>query len=227
MRYDDEYKRKLAEEILLENNEWKMTENWIDDIGEMDDWIYENNIDELIFEDNFERIEYLYRLKYGRSANKETLWDFYFNNEINEVEENYQYYKKNEITFKHGKLRSAGERHLYRILQKEKVKFVTGDADGCYNPKTKRPLKFDFIIFTNGGERIYIEIQGEQHRSYNSFFYKNKEEFEHRLELDRIKRDFANKNGRFIELFYFYGDLNILDEEIKNKLLPIIKKECR
>ena len=105
---------------------------------------------------------------------------------------------------------------------KEKVKFVFGESDGCRNDKTNRELLFDFIIY-HKGIKIYIEIQGRQHYTYNSFFYKNKSEFEERLYKDKLKKKFAKENGIYIELDYSSSDLNYLEEQIKEKLLPLIK----
>lgn len=207
---------------LYENDLGELNDNWIDDVCNVYDYVSDKDIDEYIFYDMYDELEYLYELKYAGTPNCVVLEEFYLSGEYKEVKYNYDYYKNNEIKFKHGKLRSNGEKYLYNILMKEKVKFVFGESDGCRNDKTNRELLFDFIIY-HKGIKIYIEIQGRQHYAYNSFFYKNKSEFEERLYKDKLKKKFAKENGIYIELDYSSSDLNYLEEQIKEKLLPLIK----
>lgn len=215
----------LSEEIqqyLYENEIYFMNDNWIDDIDNVYEYMEENDISDFIFEKMYERIEYLYRLKYGGIANEDVLKNFFLTDEYKEVEENYQYYKKNEIKFKHGKLRSKGEIFLYNILMKEKVNFVFGESDGCKNDKTNKPLPFDFIIY-HKGRKIYIEIQGKQHYEYNDYHYDNYKNFEDRLYKDKIKKEFAERNGIYVFLDYFNCDLKYLKKQIIKKVLPLIR----
>ncbi len=64
------------------------------------------------------------------------------------------------------------------------------------NPESNYYLPYDIYIYDN----IYIEIHGLQHYKFVKHFYKNKEEFEHRQYLDKIKREFAENNGIYIEV---------------------------
>ncbi len=64
------------------------------------------------------------------------------------------------------------------------------------NPKTNKYLPYDIYIYNN----IYIEIHGLQHYKYVKYFHKNKEEFEYRKSLDKIKRAYAEDNGTYIEI---------------------------
>ena len=220
MRWDD-----LSEELqeyYYEIGILEMTDNWIDDVCDVYDELVDVDIELLLFEKNREYNEHIYKLKYWALPNNSSLQEFYFSNEFKEVERNYEYYEKFKTKFKHGKLRSKGEKYLYKILLKKKVKFVFGESDGCRNDKTKRPLIFDFIIY-HKGIKIYVEIQGGQHFNYNPFFYENIESFEDRLYKDKIKKEFAEKNGIFVTLDYPCSDLNYLDSEINKKLLPLIK----
>lgn len=203
---------------------FELTDNWIDDVGNVYDYVSDKNIDEYIFERRYEELEYLYKLKYGYIPDYWMLEDFYFIGEYKEVKYNYEYFKKNEIKFKHGVLRSKGEKYLYDILMKEKVKFVFGESDGCKNNKTNKFLWFDFIIFYKG-KKIYIEIQGEQHYRYNPYFHKDYKDFEERLYKDTLKKQFAENNGIYVSLDYSNSDLNYLDKQIREKILPLIRSE--
>ena len=176
MRWDD-----LSEELqeyYYEIGILEMTNNWIDDVCDVYDELADVDIELLLFEKNREYIEHLYELKYWALPSNSLLQEFYFSNEFKEVERNYEYYKKFKTKFKHGKLRSKGEKYLYEILLKKKVKFV---------------------------------------------FSETIESFEDRLYKDKIKKEFAEKNGIFVTLDYPCSDLNYLDSEINKKLLPLIK----
>ena len=201
---------------------FELTDNWVDDTYNVYEYLSDKDIGMYKFEKLYDCLELLYRLKYGGAPNRQTLENFYFSKEYKEVEYNYDYYKKYEIKFGHGILRSRGEKYLYDILMKEKVKFVFGENDGCKNDKTNKPLPFDFIIFYKG-KKIYIEVQGMQHYSYNPFFHKSYKDFEEGLYKDELKRKFAEKNGLYVSLDYLSDDLNYLDKEIREKLLPLIK----
>ncbi len=65
------------------------------------------------------------------------------------------------------------------------------------NPKTNRYLPYDIYIY----DGIFIEIHGLQHYKFNkNKFFKNKEEFEYRQYLDKLKKDYAENNGIYIEI---------------------------
>jgi len=71
------------------------------------------------------------------------------------------------------------------------------------NPRTKRPLPFDIYIplgknmDING---VYIEIHGEQHYKDRGKFHTRKNSYLDMKKRDKIKKNFANKNGTYIEI---------------------------
>lgn len=71
------------------------------------------------------------------------------------------------------------------------------------NPKTGFFLKYD--IYIPYGENpdlngFYVEVHGEQHYRFVSGWHKTVEKFEEDKVLDKIKKDFAKKNGIYIEI---------------------------
>lgn len=71
------------------------------------------------------------------------------------------------------------------------------------NPNTSKWLLYDIYIF--GGEDltingVYIEIHGGQHYNFVPYFHKNLERFENGKKLDKLKKNFAKKNGTYIEI---------------------------
>lgn len=78
----------------------------------------------------------------------------------------------------------------------------------------KNMLPFDFYLPKLG---VLIEVQGEQHLNEVKFFHKNgHESFEERLEKDRIKKEFAETNYKFIEIFE--KDFSNLDMVLSEKV---------
>ena len=59
-----------------------------------------------------------------------------------------------------------------------------------------------------------IEYNGEQHYSFNKFFHKTQEDFEHRKTLDQIKIDYCKNNNISLLIIRY-------DEEI----LPVLKEQ--
>ena len=68
---------------------FELTDNWIDDIGNVYDYVSNKNIDVYIFERRYGELEYLYKLKYGYVPDYWMLEDFYFTGEYKEVKYNY------------------------------------------------------------------------------------------------------------------------------------------
>ncbi len=64
------------------------------------------------------------------------------------------------------------------------------------NPTTNQWLRCDIYIPNN----IYIEIHGPQHYTYSKYFFKDQEEFEYRQHLDKVKKEFCQENGLYIEI---------------------------
>ena len=65
------------------------------------------------------------------------------------------------------------------------------------SPKTKKSLYFDIYL---PKEKVFIEIHGKQHYEFNGYFYKSKEEYEEFKYRDEIKKEYAEKNGIYIEI---------------------------
>jgi len=65
------------------------------------------------------------------------------------------------------------------------------------NPETGYWLPYDIYIPSH---EIYIEVHGEQHYEYTERFFKTHAKFEYRQHLDRLKQEWAEENGRFIEI---------------------------
>jgi len=64
----------------------------------------------------------------------------------------------------------------------------------------RQPVFFDIYVPIN---RWFIEIQGQQHYSYSSFFHKNKRSFLKAVQRDRDKEDWCELNEyRLIQLKY-------------------------
>ena len=122
---------------------------------------------------------------------------------------------------------SKGEKLVESILIKEGHTFDTQNSDGCINPNTYHMLPFDFIIFINE-IKVYVEVQGGQH--YKPVNFNNDDEKESLIkfcklkERDNIKKEFAEKNGIFVELDYSEGDIIKLEKRIYKTLIPLLNK---
>ncbi len=79
---------------------------------------------------------------------------------------------------------------------KEKHNSISEYSD-LKNPETNRPLKYDIYV---PSKKVYIEINGSQHYVFNSYHYKNKNDFINRKNLDKIKKTNAKRKGFFIEV---------------------------
>lgn len=112
---------------------------------------------------------------------------------------------------------SKGEYLVKKYLEEKGVKFLTQfDTIRCENPKTNFVLPYDFEI---RDKKVIIEVQGEQHNQYISYFHSSKDAFEYQKYKDEVKKSFALSHGyKFVEIFY--KDINnnnykkILDEVI-------------
>lgn len=75
-------------------------------------------------------------------------------------------------------------------------------------PKT---LYFDIIV---PRYKLIIEVQGQQHETFNSFHFENRVEFLRAQNRDRLKKEWCEKNGfKLVEFWY-----NESEEEWVNKL---------
>lgn len=88
------------------------------------------------------------------------------------------------------------------IAEKVKLHFVN-KYDGIEeykifkNPLTGRFLPFDLYIPKN---KTFVEINGTQHYAFKEGLHKNKDEFKYSKYKDKIKRNFACKNGNYVEI---------------------------
>jgi hypothetical protein len=65
------------------------------------------------------------------------------------------------------------------------------------NPDTNRYLPYDIYIPSGN---LFIEVNGIQHYECVPHFFKTQEDFEYRQHLDQIKKEYAEKNGTYIEI---------------------------
>lgn len=104
------------------------------------------------------------------------------------------------------------------------------------NSETNSYLPYDiYIPFGNNSELngYYIEVHGGQHYKITGWVYKHakrknisaKEEFKYQKNLDKIKKNFANKNGKYIEIDI--RKIKTIEEAIKyiEYFLPLDKNK--
>lgn len=65
------------------------------------------------------------------------------------------------------------------------------------NPETNSYLPYDIYL---PKENIFIEVHGQQHYKFDSYFHKTMDRFNSSKHRDRLKRNFARKNGIYIEI---------------------------
>lgn len=65
------------------------------------------------------------------------------------------------------------------------------------NPETGHYLPYDIYL---PNYNIFIEIHGEQHYIFKKYFHKTKKGFKYCKKLDKIKMEYAKKNGVYIEI---------------------------
>jgi hypothetical protein len=66
-----------------------------------------------------------------------------------------------------------------------------------FNPITGFPLYYDVFI---PQYKIFIEVHGGQHYSYMQYFHKTKKGYEDSVYRDLIKKEYAEKNGIYLEI---------------------------
>jgi hypothetical protein len=114
---------------------------------------------------------------------------------------------------------SLGERKISALLKKLRLSFKRQEK--FHDCRNKLPLPFDFSIESNG-ERILIEYHGVQHYSAIGFFGGDKA-FEQRLKNDKIKKDWAKKNGHKLIIIH-YRKLNTLETYLASKLTKLTER---
>lgn len=84
---------------------------------------------------------------------------------------------------------SKGEDLIEHLLRKKKVTYVKEKSfPGFRGGK----MRFDFYLPNTS---TLIEVDGEQHFRYNSYFYVSKKEFNHAKQNDYYKNSFALAHG--------------------------------
>lgn len=92
------------------------------------------------------------------------------------------------------------------------------------SPKSGYPLPFDIYL---PKEKIFIEIQGEQHYRFSPYYHKTIERFNESKKRDRMKRKYARKNGFYFEINQtkIKNDLEkgkfLIDSFVENKALQL------
>lgn len=104
----------------------------------------------------------------------------------------------------HNCCKSKQEEQLAKFLTDNNIIFEREKIfDDCRGKQ--KCLPFDFYI---PSKDLLIEIQGEQHLIEKSFF-KN---FEERKRLDKIKKEYALKEHKFLEIFYYQNTIEKIKE---------------
>ena len=105
-------------------------------------------------------------------------------------------------------------RTLLKQLYPYDVIFEEVTLQGIKTEINNRPLLLDFYIHSI---RLAIEVQGEQHSKYISFFHTNKLEFFRAKRLDGLKRQWCVINHiALIELPYNFSDSD-WEHRIRNR----------
>ena len=126
----------------------------------------------------------------------------------------------NHLTSKQGcpKCRSSlGERSIRKWLKNNNVIYTEQKKfDGCRNPKTNYPLKYDFYLPET---KTLIEYDGKQHFvvSYFGTHHKTRKDLIETQYRDKIKTEYAEKNGFRLIRIPFHDFLGI-DKILKEKI---------
>lgn len=88
-----------------------------------------------------------------------------------------------------------------------------------YVPYRNNRLFFDFYI---PELKLYIEVQGQQHYSFNKFFHKDVEDFTDQKYRDSLKTEWANEEGfKLLKLSYDIVD-KLTQEEFRQMVIKFI-----
>lgn len=98
--------------------------------------------------------------------------------------------------------KSKGELEIEKLLEQQNIPYSEQYAVYIehkeYGRKQKHPYYFDFAIFNNQQNLLYlIEYDGAQHFNYkaNSEFWNNKEQFDRQQIRDKLKNEWCKKNN--------------------------------
>ena len=84
---------------------------------------------------------------------------------------------------------SKGEDQIEHFLKKKKVTYI---KEKTFPDFRGGKMRFDFYLPNTS---TLIEIDGEQHFKYNSYFYNSKKEFTHAKQNDYYKNSYALAHG--------------------------------
>jgi hypothetical protein len=130
-----------------------------------------------------------------------------------EKDEEYNRREKHEEEVKEFPLknesRQARELKIY-LFKKYSAKL---EFNECINPKTGCFLPYDIYV---SKYRAYIEVNGSHHYHVHKKYHRNREDLEYQKYKDQVKKEYAQKNGFFIEL-------NLDDFQISEELIPTKK----
>lgn len=114
---------------------------------------------------------------------------------------------------------SRSEKEIRIFLEINKIIYLPQHKfDGCRTSKINNNsrLAFDFYL---PDYNMCIEYNGEQHYTFNKFFHKTQEDFEHRKILDQIKIDYCkNNNISLLIIRYDEEIIPILNENFINNV---------
>lgn len=113
-------------------------------------------------------------------------------------------------------MNSLNEKHFESLLKQAypRLKYIKQHSI-TYQSKL---LKFDFYI---PSLNLYIEIQGDQHYNYNSFFHNDVLDFKKQKRRDSLKSEWCDLNGYTLLILTQSETLNMNKEELKLKLKEI------
>ena len=111
---------------------------------------------------------------------------------------------------------SKGEEKIAQILIKAKVDFI---REKTFSDLKKGKYRFDFYVEGAQPKKFAIEVNGAQHYTYTSKFYKSRSEFEAAKERDRRKISYclAHRIPLFIIPYWELDNINCLDDILKEK----------
>lgn len=109
---------------------------------------------------------------------------------------------------------SLNEKKIDKYLTDRGIAFTTQKT--FYDCKDKARLKFDFFL---SDFNVFIEFHGEQHYNYVNFFHRNLSNFEAYQRRDKIKKEYAQSHGTFLEIKYDENVEAVLDKFFENYYL--------
>jgi len=113
---------------------------------------------------------------------------------------------------------SSGELIIHRFLESRNINFVVQRQTlFCQNPITKRQLPYDFELTDY---KILIEVQGNQHLEFTSYFQQTEKNFKYQCWKDTLKKNFAeNKGYILLAITYPQIDSRVYQTIIHNAIL--------